>query len=249
MPIRYGRGRLMRGGGRGKRSFKRRMVRRIQTVTQTSKSTQTLNLENPILGPTKTVVASLVTNIAQGDARNQRERGVIFFKGVKIRMSFRNNDELPKWLNVALVQPKDPFPTDSVTQNLLNTNRFFKKDGLSTRFADYTTGDNGIEWGTDPINTDVHNVLWHMRKRLGPRFAQTTQPFTTGTGAPAYLTLSRYIKVGHKIAFATGNGDSSEQPIYLIWWAANLEEGVSPEIPDSYVYQGKVIAFFGDVKK
>lgn len=216
--------------------------------TSSCKSSQIANTV-PTTILTKTIANALITDINQGDTRNARERNVIYIKGLRIRMTFRNNNSLPKWVNVAVLNPKDPFPSSGGSANLFTTDKFFRILGQVDRSPNDGSTMNGLQWGTTPINTDTNNVVWHTRFRLGPRFETTTQAFTTGTGAPAYRTLSRYLKIGKKIAYQTTAGNTCLAPLWLVIYCSSFEEdATAPEAGNAIIYQADLVTYFTDAK-
>jgi len=237
-------------GRRGKRGYKKRVVRHVDTVLHQSKCTLQENSGVETL-PTKTIANLLITQIPIAGLQNAAREGLmIYLKGWRLRMTFRNNDENPKWVHCAIVNPKDPFPNVATQQNQWNGTNFFRTIGNPTRSSDSGLLLNGLEWATNPINTDEYNVLWHMRFRLGPRFAQTTQPFTTGTGAPNYRTLNRFIKCGKKISYVDDRIDRCHQPFYFLTWATSLEEAVGePAAGSAIVIQNNIVTYFSDARQ
>jgi len=231
---------------RGKRGFKRRAIRRIDTPKQQSKSKLVTN-GPPIVFPTKDIYVQPITGLIQGDTRDQRERNLVWFKGVRVRGTFRNILNSPMWVHMALVNPRDPFNASGV--NELSVGSFFTPLGATSRAGlDAGTALTGMEWGTLPINTDTHNVLWHTRFKLGIRFFEATQPFTTGSGAPNYRSISRYIKIGKKISYKNANGNTCDQPMYLIVWCSFYEEPGGTGTTNAMTHQQHITVYFSDPK-
>jgi len=246
MPGYSGRSRLMGGRGRGKRTFKKRAVRQMDTPHQNSKSKLVTN-GGPIAFPTKDIYVQPLTGLIQGDTRDQRERNIVWFKGIRIRASFRNTLNAPLWCHMAIINPKDAL--DDAGVNNFNGVNFFTPLGSTSR-AGLDAGPTltGLEWGTLPINTETHNVLWHTRFKLGVRFETATQNFTTGAGTPNYRTLSRYIKIGKKLSYKNANGNTCTNPLYLAVWVSYYEEGAASGVSNAMVHQQHITVYFSDPK-
>jgi len=252
MPGRRARGRLMGGRGRGKRSFKKKMIRRIDTLKHQAKSLLVWN-EAPTTLSTKVLWDNPITGILQGDTRDQRERNSIWISGIRLRMTFRNSLKVPMYCHVALINPRDPFPDDGSDANALNPAGFFTALGTSSR-SGYPAAHSaqqltGMQWATLPINTDVHNIIWHTRFKLGIRFDAANQEFTTGAGAPNYRTLSRYIKIGKTVGYKNTAGNSCLQPMYLVVWCSTFEEPLANQTAGALIFQPHIVTYFKDPKK
>jgi len=249
MPGYRGRSRFMGGRGRGKRSYKKKVMRNIEYPNATCKSTEVLATPTPVALATKTLASQLITAISQGDDRDDRERGVVHLKGINIRFTFRNTDDVPKFCNIGLVNPKSPYPSTGSNLPFSNTN-FFAVRGRDQRLnVDMgASGLTGLDYGTLPISTDTHNVIWHMRFRLGVRPQSAADPFTSGVGAANYRQLSRYIKIPRKLSWTDSSSTSCNAPIFLVWWVSNWEEGVGSPIATSMVYTCRVLTYFRDAK-
>lgn len=231
---------------RAKRTFKKRAVRRMDAPKQQCKSKLVTN--GPVIAfPTKDVYAQQVNGLVQGDTRDQRERNIVWFKGIRVRATFRNSTAAAMWVHMALINPRNPFDPAGVNNLILDN--FFTPIGAANR-AGLNAGPalTGMEWGTLPINTDTHNVLWHTRFRLGIRFAVATQEFTTGAGAPNYRTLNRYIKVGKKISYKTSAGNTCETPLFLVVWCSYFEEPTGTGLSNAMFHQQHIVAYFSDPK-
>jgi len=230
----------------GRRTFKKRMVRRMDTPLNTSKS-KLITPGGLINFPSKDIYVQPITGLIQGDTRDQRERNVVWYKGLRLRCTFRNQRPYPLWVNVALINPRDAF--DASGFNVFSTGNFFTPLGATSRAGlDAGPSLTGMEWGTLPINTMTHNVLWHTRFKLGIQFEQATQEFTTGSGAPNYRTLSRYIKIGKKISFKSSAGNTCEAPLYFAIWCSQFEEGVGDGQSNCMIHEHHLTAYFADPK-
>lgn len=235
-------------GGRRARKFKSRQLRRIQPVTSTCKSAiiddgSTINPAN-----SRTLYNKPITVIGQGDARNQRERDICWIKGFRLRMTFHNRTLIPQTCNVAIVCPKDPFPDENVPSlNTFNDAEFFSNLGVAARsglFANNLL--NSLEWGQLPINTDKHSIIWHTRFKLGVQ--GTGENFSSGE-LKNYRYLSRYVKVGKKVAYVTSAALSCESPMYLLIWTAPFNEQAGPVTTACMNWTSHIVTYFGDPKK
>lgn len=252
MPGSRARSRLMRGRGRGKRSFKKSMIRRIDTSKQTAKSLLVYD-QLPITLATKSLWDQPITGIVQGDTRDQRERNTVWLTGIRLRITFRNGLNIPLYVHCALVNPRDAFPDDGTQLNTWSNINFFSALGANNRIgyasSHATNPLTGLQWGTLPINTDTLNVIWHMRFKLGIKFNTADQGWTTGAGAPNYRTLSRYIKIGKKIAYKSSAGNTCLQPMYFIVWCSSFEEPAASQQTASLVFQPHIVTYFRDPKR
>jgi len=226
---------------------KRKVLRGIPGPHADCKSTLIFSSAGTTNLSTKTINSVLLTNIVEGENRNNRERGVIHIKGFRLRMTFRNRDNQPLWVNVAIVNPKNAFPSNSLPDdNLLTVSKFFKVLGAPDRTDGANNLQTGLEWGTLPIATDEMNVIWHARFKLGIKFNDAAQDFTTGAGGPNYRTLNRYMKCPKKISYNTSAGDSCDQPFYLIVYCSRFEEGAGSPIGNSLAYTQHIVTYFRD---
>lgn len=246
MPGTRGRGRLM--GGRRARKFKSRQLRRIPRVSNTAKCKIVDNggTVNPL--SSRTLYNKLLTEIFQGDSKNQRERDLCWISGFRLRMTFHNRTLIPQTCNVAIVSPKDPFPDENIpTLNTFNAAEFFSNLGEPNRTGlNANNLLNSLEWGQLPINTDKHAVIWHTRFKLGVQ--GTGENFSSGE-LKNYRYLSRYVKVGKKVAYVNSGGAACEAPMYLLVWTAPFNEQAGPVNVGVMNYTSHIVTYFGDPKK
>lgn len=233
--------------GRRARTFKKRMIRNIPRVQQSCKST--LIDDGTAVNPatTKTLYNKLISNISQGDLRDQRERDLCWISGFRIRMTFHNRTLIPQTVNVAIVSPKDPYPDENAPAlNTFNDGAFFTNLGVGSRTGlTANTLLNGIEWATLPISTDNHNIIWHTRFKLG---VQSTQENFSSGELKNYRYLGRYIKVGKRVAFKNTAGNSCEAPMYLLVWTSQFHEAAGAGVPQAMNWGSHITTYFRDPK-
>jgi len=235
-----------------KRGYKRKALRKVRTTQKGTKSRSVLDTIPTLLG-TKTLATQCITAIPRGSGGNdnEREQDDLYLSGIRLRATFRNNENIPLWFHVALINPIDAFPVDSVISNTpFSTEFFFGNVGGNTQQGiTPATTLRGIDFGTLPINAGRHNVIWHMRKMLGVRYASATQAFTTGAGIPNYTKLSRWIKINKKISYVNGTDVTCRQPMFLVWWCSQYEEADTTLVPNCMTYQIQAISYFRDTQR
>lgn len=121
----------------------RETSRRIQVY-------QRLPIGSPIL--TRTLSASAVTEIPQGDEPQQRSRDLVNFRGVHICMDVINatSPQIPLYFNYALVNPKNNLGIDE---------RLFFRSNASNRalpFADPNL--TGLDYWCRALNNEPRSI-------------------------------------------------------------------------------------------
>jgi hypothetical protein len=119
---------------------------------------------NQLVYKTRTLYVTELTNIAQGEGIDQRDRRTIELMGVKLCMELTALSNNPLYVNVAVVHLKN-------TDSGLNTDFFRGASG--SRGVDFDISLNSNEFHCLPLNTDKFVVLSHKRHCLNggvPKF-------------------------------------------------------------------------------
>jgi len=157
---------------------------------------------------TRTLYNVPLLNIPKGTAIDQRERGLVNFRGMKFCHNFECRDpsaitdgSQKWWINRAIISPKG-CDTDAISVN------FFRGEGTG-RAQDFDNSLTPLEFHCTPINTDKYNVHMHRREKLGP--------FTSTEGRSTTVKMW-YTKLNRQIRY----DDAGEVPIgkqmYYVWW-------------------------------
>lgn len=232
--------RLFRGR-RGRNKFRKAKLRtRIgeRVGTGNAKSNRTLNLSTGV--DTRTLYDEPLLNLDQGTGRNQRERGVVNFRGVKICMSFQNlNGAATKpdmYVNVAVISPK---AEDSGTIALPVAN-FFRAAGTD-RGTNFGTALTAIQFRCLPINTDLYNVHKHKRLNIGN---------VQDTARTNSKTLEFYVKLNRQIRYEGTTSTPTGKNMYLVWWCdIQSTPTAGPVITNAMNLQMDIIQYFHESKK
>lgn len=156
--------------------------------------------------------ANLCDNIVQGDNVNDRQRQVIFVKGVTISLYLRNVDETtPVNMRWCVLMAKGAGP---VTVN----DNFYRGAGVQ-RYVNFDDVSNGLHHMTYPINRDKFKVLAEGKYSLAPsRTPVSTVSYYSGS-QPSHMQLQRYIPVGEKIEFDGTSAGAGLQTLWFCYWA------------------------------
>lgn len=173
-----------------------------------------------------------------GDAINQRERQMIFCRGVSLCMEISRNledvsmialDRENLYVNVALVSSKKD-PTADVVSPL---NWFRGSD--SARALDFTTVKSSLDLHCLPINTDEWSVFMHQRFKLGD--------FST-TGLYNSVTLMKYTKIHRQIRFDE-LGEPSNR-LFVVYWCAPAATNTAGIVNNKMDIQWNNVMFYDE---
>lgn len=110
---------------------------------------------------TRTLYQTRLTQIPFGNNVNERERNVVNVRGFTLCMHFRNDLNVPLYLNVAVVSRKDEGDAAPVV------NDFFR--GFDNqRATDFGNGLLPLEFHCSPINSDKYHIIRHKRYTIDP---------------------------------------------------------------------------------
>lgn len=144
-----------------------------------------------------------------GNRIDRRERQVVNFRGTSFCLHVENLNNIPMFLNVAVVIPKN---NDFLTASIIPNTEFFR--GVqNSRTQDFGTGMNFMALHCRSINTDRYRVLTHKRYKISP---------ANSTNNAGEIVHKQYVKINRQVEF--DDGDLIELPrkcAYLCWWASN----------------------------
>jgi len=159
---------------------------------------------------TRTQYVQNLCTVSSGTTRSTRERGVINCRGFRICMSAVNDQNVPMYLNVAVVHGK-------VDETAVGTPNFFRSPETS-RAKDFDNTLSSLEFHCLPINTDKYTILKHKRFILGPE-TTVAGDFATGvtknwTNIDWYVKLKRQLRFDDSINTTPVSGN-----VWLVYWA------------------------------
>lgn len=182
---------------------------------------------------------NLTTSDVQGDNRNQRERGVVNFRGFRICLALYNARTVPIYFNLAVVSPKN---SEDVT-----TANFFRSS-TSERGVDFANGRNSLEFHCLPLNSDKFVILRHKRYRISPQ-GTGTGAFTDHSGRN-YKNIDWYVPLKRQLRFDT-TADTSpiNGTVWLIMWADDYDAIFSSvPVANAYYVMERHLNYFRDTK-
>lgn len=188
-----------------------------------------------------------ITNIpgstgAYNTVRNTRDRNVINISGLKMYVHVKNNATSPVLFNIAVLQPKNSTGVSATN--------FFKDMGNptypSSRGRDFNTNLSGIEMSLSNINTDKFNILWHVRRRIGP----------DGTGGGYVhnadnnsIVIKRYLKIGKQFRYDEDVTPKCQTPMYIVYWGATITSAAGTPVAASQLTLSTLaVVFFRENK-
>jgi hypothetical protein len=152
-----------------------------------------------------------LTNIAQGEGIDQRDRRTIELMGVKLCMELTALSNNP--LYVAVVHLKN---TDA------GLNSDFFRGASGSRGTDFDISLNSNEFHCLPLNTDKFVVLSHKRHRLKGGVPKFPGPDikTISLAGYNYANTANYMPIKRNIKYTGGgtNTVTADSNIKLIWW-------------------------------
>lgn len=232
-----------RYGGRKKMSKRRWQAKARRSVGvprnyATSKTavgfeTNSEVVKNQIIFP-----VSLI-RIAKGTGIDQRLRDTVVVSGVRIQFAWRNIDASSKFINWAVVHPKDEA---SISASQVD---FFRDYGNNRAWNANAVSKTGLEWSHAALNPDKLDILRRGKFMIGGN---------TGTMSSSPLKddikeVDFYVKLGRSFMFDTeASGTEPYENIYFVYWQADPLASTGGNLGDGTVTSGKVITYFREPK-
>lgn len=157
----------------------------------------------------KTLYNTDLTVISRSTGEDDRVRGLINAKGIKIGFHVYNKLNQVIFCNVAVLSPKHNYDIN------LPTAEFFKGTG-ATRGMDFAASQTGLEQYMLPVNTDRWAVTKHHRFELGPNTSGTD--YWGNTGKANYATKKLWIPINRQLRYQDTGSLSCTTPIRLYYW-------------------------------
>jgi len=189
-----------------------------------------------------------ISDVAQGDSINQRERQAIDISGFKIRYLFKNTANDAATANAAPTKPllcnMAIVWQDGRELNYLGASHFFRTTGVNRYTAFNADTLSGWDKYTYPMNIDADAVLWHTRFKLGA--ANTNGGFGAGS-QNTWRTISRYIKIGRRAVFHGPEATSHEGSYWLLVWCNHFDQVPTDALQDNtFIILGETNMYFRD---
>lgn len=168
---------------------------------------------NPVTKDSRVLYTQNLTELGFGDDINQRQRQLINLRGFKLCTHFRNDDDDPIYLNVAVVHGKlsEAAPTSV---------EFFRGNGNS-RGVDFGSGLTPLQFHCLNINTDSYVILRHKRYIIKGK-ANTATNYVDRSGKN-YMTMKWWIPLKRQLRYES---NASTQPttgnVWLVYWADQI---------------------------
>lgn len=200
-------------------------TKRFQTILiQSGASSRTLfrNMILDIPGQNATTPADGKINSRTGASAN--------VQGVKINFFMKNQDITQRcYGHMALLSVKN--------SKVVAEDGFFRDYGAS-RDVSFSTSLTGISMAHLPINTDIYNVIRHVRFNLAPG-----NPLSRGDS----VMKSMYVKINRLITYNDDTDSSCENPIWLVWWMSAIEAGtLAPAVGGALNINFRTVVYFTD---
>lgn len=208
--------------------------------TATSKRNTPINFTTPVQYDTKTLYTTNLINMPHSGSNdiNTRQRNIVNVRGIKLCMEVQNLQEVPIYLNVAVLSNKQGAN--------VQTTDFFRGDGVQ-RAQDFTaTTINGLEYHCRPINIDKYHCWWHRRYRLNA-LAQTNADAENGK---TYFNIDKYIKINRQFQFLN-NADviPENNAPQLVWWCSVfMSSDVTPVLTNAIQMTQRGIVYYREPK-
>lgn len=203
---------------------------RIQSLDSafSSRSTRTLYIED-------------LCNIPHTPGeKNQRERNIINIRGFKICMAVKNNNNIPLYLNVALLSPKN--------QGGITVENFWRSNG-EERGQDFSSNQPSLAYHCLNINTDKFYILKHKRYRLAHDNPAGGTLFQDNKGN-SFMNLDWYVKLKRQIRYdRTDTSLPIDGAVYLVYYADGwtASQGSAP-VANAFEVMQRHITYFRESK-
>lgn len=150
-----------------------------------------------------------LTLIDQGSDINNRERQVIYVRGVRFTWFVKNTVAKPMFANWALIELKYTNGLPSLSEM---KSEFFRGH-FSVRASDFDSVGTAIRKHNYGINTDKYIVHAQGKFTLAPN---TSTGFQSGT-ANNWKKVEEYVKINKKIKYDDAT-DTAVNPLYFVSW-------------------------------
>lgn len=133
-----------------------------------------------------------------------RDRGIVYFKGFKLRMEVKNKDTAnDQYVNIAVIAHVNRTATIGPTD-------FFRGNG-GQRGKNFDTDMNSIDMYSRPLNKDIFAIVWRKKFILG-REGSTTRPSSR--------TVQKWLPIMKQIRYDDDDGSPTtpNEPFYLAYW-------------------------------
>lgn len=202
--------------------------------------TRVMNLTNSTSQNTRTLYTLNLTQIPKGQARNERERSLVNFRGVRICIAMRNTTLVPMYVNWAVVHPK-------VDESAAPSQTNFFRSSASDRGLNFSSALTALQFHCLRMNTDKFTILKHKRFELCP--AGNSAQYGAN-GGWSWKNLEWYIKIKRQLRY---EDDSSVLPVtgnvFLVhWFDREFDDATQGPRADEMVVQESVISYFRDAK-
>lgn len=193
----------------------------------------------------KKTTVDIANNLANAELEinkiNRRQRQLINIRGFLVNMSFKNNGALPIMINVAIVAPRNN------NSDVFSGDGFFR-DYNESRDVNFSTTLSAMQLCNLPISTDKYTILFRKKLTVAanqgvPTAINTTSPVNTAT-------LRKYLPFKRQIRFNDDTGKTSENKVFLIWWADTFQAtpGTGPQ-NDYFNTQSLAVTYFDEATR
>lgn len=189
---------------------------------------------------TSTLYSYGITDIAQGDDINNRERRMVNLRGFKLCMELENDHTTPMYINIAVLCPRDG------AAGVVNGD-FFRGSSTARALDFDDAGITGMEYHCLPINSDRYTILKHKRYRLDPS-SEAAYKNSNGTN---FKNVDWYIPIKRQLRY--NNQPTNDQPengrCFLVYWFAPFQASAGAVAITGVVnVSQRVVAYFRDPK-
>ncbi len=213
-------------GIRGKRVFRsysgaaRRLKKKARTLgfpVGTDSALRSETIVTSMVGKnTRSLYVNQLTSILEKASfthvAGRRDRQIVNCRGFKLHAEFRNDLNVPLYLNVAVLAPKH-------LGALPNTVDFFRSFGDTTRSENFAGGLTALQIHHSPINLDIYEILSHDRFTLGPDLTGGDYHMQKASNI---LTYNKWVKLDRQLRFDSTN--NCETPVYFVYWCDRFGE-------------------------
>jgi len=193
--------------------WRARAVRRIGEPLGAQRCKSVISEElYPVLRNSGTLYGVDCTRCIQGNEANNRERGIIECRGIKIDLYCENNwGAQNNLLNIALVAVKS---TDAFKGNIPTGTNFFRLAGVDRSIDFSSLSLDPFRRHTYSINADDYTVLWHKRRILAGKNSATLSSMRNGS-----MLLRTYTKIKRQVRYDSGeDAGATDGRIYMVYW-------------------------------
>lgn len=180
--------------------------------------------------------------------KNKRWRQVAYISGWKINMEFRNNDDEPFYVNVAVLALKDGSGSFVPGTSTVDFFRGYANE-RSINFNDASL--HGQDYYTRAINTDKFAVLTRKKFMLAPK-GDTNGNYSERSGRN-YRGIQMWIPFKRQLRYKDEdpNDPQAESQVFLCWWCSKFGTAANgaPYTPaGSMDVTRRIVTFFREPK-